>query len=55
MRQRKTYIKPEIIVFDLNVEPLDATCCTTSNRPSLVGRNPPVEQCFSCCAIVEPS
>ena len=49
MAPKKEYVKPEIVMFDLNVEPLNAACCNTSNLYAFVtaGKIPPCSA--SCC------
>ena len=36
MRKKKPYVKPKITLFDLNIEPLNAQCCTTQEAYALI-------------------
>jgi hypothetical protein len=54
MQPRKPYTKPEITLFDLNVEPLDAACCETENNFALTKAGRPFCNPL-CCEIIEAS
>lgn len=54
MDEKEPYIKPEIILFDLNVEPLNAECCTTQYVYSHISIPHPA--CSeACCTTIESS
>ena len=52
MRKKKPYVKPEIILFDLNIEPLNAECCGTENIYAFVEASHPFCSDACCAEIV---